>query len=81
MGAAAQFQRPGIAIKPLGRPQIAAHRDDAHLIPVFFTEQRLCANGARIIRGHDAGIDCPVLADIGIHIGFHLGQFLRRQRL
>ena len=78
MGATAKFQRIGVAVRPLARAVLHAHRDNAHLLAVFLAEKRLRAQGAGIVRGHDPGVDGAVLTDEGIYLGLNLRQFRRR---
>ena len=78
MGAAAQFQRIGVAVRALARAVLHAHRDDAHFLAVFLTKERLRAQGAGIVGGHDAGVDGAVLPDEGVHFSLNLRQFRRR---
>ena len=76
MGAAAQLDRIGLAISPLARASLDTHRYHAHLVAVFFAKQRLRTQRAGIIRRHDTGADGGVLADKGIHLVFHLREFI-----
>ena len=78
MRATTKLQRIGCLIHAFARFFGLAHRNNAHLIAIFFPKQRLCADGTGIIRCHDAGGNSAILPDIRIHFGFYDLQLLRR---
>ena len=75
MGAAAKFKAIGPTVRALSGPFKRAHRDNAHLVAIFFTKQRLSPKPARVVRRHDAGIDGRVLADERVHLSLNGGEF------
>jgi hypothetical protein len=60
MGAAAELHRPAERVAAL-RPRATAHRYHAHLVAIFFAEQRTGAGFAGIVHRHQAGGDFVIL--------------------
>src|SRR6267378_2449376 len=80
MGAAAQFHRPAervAAVLPIG----LAHRYHAHLVAVFFAEQRPGAGVAGIVHRHQPGGDLVIFQHHVVGDILDAAQFLRRDRL
>ena len=57
-----------------------AHRNDTHLIAIFFTEQRPGTGLAGLIQRHYARNDFSIRLNLFIHNRFDLLQFLSRNR-
>ena len=60
---------------------VAAHIDYAYALAVLFIEHRNDAGSRYILQRHFGGGDLRILANLGIHGGFDVGQLLRSQRL
>ena len=78
MRTATKLKAVSLAVASLGRPFQHAHRYDADLIAVFLAKQRLRADGAGIVGGHDPGLDRRVLADEGVDLGLDGLQVIGR---
>jgi hypothetical protein len=60
---------------------VLSHGDDADLVAVFLAEERLGAERARVVGGHEARLDRGVLADEGVHLALDAGQLLGSEGL
>ena len=76
MGAAAQFDRPAERVAAVLAVALA-HRDHAHLVAVFFAEQRPRAGLARVVHRHQPRGDFVVLQHDIVGDVLDAAQFVR----
>jgi len=81
MRATTEFKRIGVAVGSFAGAGLCPHGDDADFVTVFLAKERLSAEGACVIGGHDPGFNCTVLTDQRVHVAFDLFQFFQRHCL